>query len=330
MTGIPGAVPPLAGEPTVTHDDVRAAAERIGGLVRRTPVLPPSERDDPAAWLKCEFLQHTGVFKVRGALNLLLAARERGELAPGRGVVIASGGNAGLATAYAASTLGVTATVFVPSAASPVKLARLRGYGAEVRVVGSEYAHAAEAAEAFAADTGALRSHAYDLPDVVAGAGTLALELAQDVPDLDTVVVAVGGGGLFAGIAAALQGRARIVAVEPASAPTLRSAIEAGQPVDVAVGGVAVDSLGARRVGAIAWSVARRTGPVSVLVADEDIVRARHRLWRDHRIAAEAGAATAYAALLAGAHVPAAGEKTAVVLCGANTDPATLEDPTPG
>ncbi|WP_396049008.1 serine/threonine dehydratase [Aeromicrobium sp. UC242_57] len=237
---------------------------------------------------------------------------------------MASGGNAGLANAYAAARLGVPATVFVPTTAPRVKVDRLVAYGASVRQVGLEYADAYAAAIDDATARGAVFCHAYDQPEIVAGAGTLALEILEDVPDVDTIVVAVGGGGLFAGVAAAVEGRARIVAVEPVNIPTLRSALQAGAPVDVDVSGVAVDSLGARRVGDIAFDVARRRPPVSVLVTDEAIVDARSRLWSEFRVPAEHGAAAAYAALTSGAYAPADGEKVAVIICGGNTDPATL------
>jgi threonine dehydratase len=306
----------------ITRDDVLAAADRIAGRVRRTPLLAPAGADGP--WLKCEHLQHCGVFKTRGAFNRQLAARERGELGDG-GIVVASGGNAGLAQAHAARSLGIRATVFVPETAPAVKVARIEAYGAQVRRAGREYAEAHQAAVAFAEAEGATFAHAYDQPDVVAGAGTLAEELLADEPSIDTIVVAVGGGGLYAGVAAAARERARVVAVEPVLIPTLRSAIDAGAPVDVEVSGVAADSLGARRIGDLALAAAGAEPPVSVLVPDDDIVRARHALWRDYRIAAEHGAATAYAALLSGAYVPAADERVAVVVCGANTDPATLD-----
>lgn len=307
-----------------TRDDVLAAADRVRGRVRRTPVLALDDAAPHPLWLKCELLQRTGSFKARGALNHQLAARERGELDPAVGVVAVSGGNAGLAHAWAARLLGVPATVFVPATVPPGKLARLREHGAEVRVGGAEFAEAAEAALAHRASTGALWCHAYDQPEVVAGAGTLALELLDDVPDIDTVVVAVGGGGLLGGVAAALEGRARVVAVEPERIPTLHAALAAGEPVDVGVSGVTADSLGARRVGSIALEVARRTSPVSVLVTDDDVERARHELWHEARVPSEHGAATAWAGLRSGSYRPAADERVAVVVCGANTDPATL------
>lgn len=306
---------------TISRDDVLAARERIGGRVRRTPLLRPAAGD--TVWLKCEHLQHCGVFKTRGAFNRQLAALERGELGDA-GIVVASGGNAGLAQAFAASALGIRATVFVPEPAPEVKVRRIEAYGADVRRVGSEYAEAYAAAVAFGAEQGATFAHAYDQPDVAAGAGTLAEEVLEDEPSIDTLVVAVGGGGLYAGVAAAVRGRARVVAVEPQLAPTLRRAMDAGEPVDVAVSGVAADSLGARRIGDLAFAAQQADPPVSVLVSDNDILAARRRLWHDYRIASEHGAATAMAALLSAAYVPVDGERVAVVICGANTDPATL------
>jgi len=307
--------------PVITRADVRAATERVAGHVRRTPVVQVS----PTSWLKCEFLQHTGSFKARGAFNRQLAAAERGELDPAVGVVAASGGNAGMAHAFAARSIGVPATVFVPGSTPAVKVDRLHAYGADVRLGGSEYADAHAAAVEFAEQRGALFCHAYDQLEVAAGAGGLAEEVLADVPHVDTLVVAVGGGGLLAGVLAAVGGRVRVVAVEPRSAPTLAAALDAGRPVDVEVGGVAKDSLGARRIGSICFDVATRTpGLVSLLVSDADIVAARAQLWSDTRIVSEHGAATAYAALTSGGYLPAAGERVVTVVCGANTDPASL------
>lgn len=298
-----------------------AAARRVEGRVRRTPLLRPSDRD--AVWLKCEFLQHCGVFKTRGAFNRQLAALETGEIGDA-GIVVASGGNAGLAQAFAAQELGIRATVFVPQTAPEVKVARIRRYGADVLRTGTEYAEAYQSAIDFAEESGAVFAHAYDQLEVVAGAGTVGEEILEDEPAIDTIVLAVGGGGLYAGIAAAALGRARIVAVEPERCATLNQAMAAGEPVDVAVSGVAADALGARRVGAYAFAAQAAEPPVSVLVTDEDIVEARTRLWSEYRTASEYGAATAYAALTSGRYVPASGERVAVVVCGANTDPATL------
>jgi threonine dehydratase len=303
----------------VTRADVDAAVARIAGRVRRTPVLAVGA----GVLLKLEFTQHTGSFKARGAFNRLLVAAEAGEL-PDAGVVAASGGNAGLAFAYAARELGKPAEIFVPVTAPAVKVARLRALGAEVVQVGTEYVEAHEAAVKRAADAGARYCHAYDQPEVVAGQGTVAVELAEQAgaAGVGTVLVSTGGGGLVGGIAAALAGRARVVAVEPELAPTLSEALAAGGPVDVPVGGVAADSLGARRTGRIAYEIAVRTGVRSLLVSDQDIVAARSMLWERYRLLVEHGAAAAMAALASGAYRPEPGERVAVVLCGANTDPA--------
>ncbi|MGN6612054.1 MAG: threonine/serine dehydratase [Angustibacter sp.] len=310
----------------ITREDVEQAAARIGAHVRRTPVavVEAAGFGTPAPLtLKLEHLQHTGSFKARGAFNRVLAARERGELTD-VGVVAASGGNAGLAVAHAAATVGVAAEVFVPATAPAVKVARLAALGATVRQVGREYAEAYEAARERADANGAVFCHAYDQPEICAGQGTLALELAEQAPDVDTVLVAVGGGGLMAGVAAALEGRARVVGVEPESVPTLHRALAAGAPVDVEVSGIAADSLGARRLGGIAFEVANRCGVQSVLVSDAAVIAARRLLWQQCRLVVEHGAAAALAALLEGTYTPEPGESLAVILCGANTDPSDL------
>ncbi len=309
---------------TLTRFDVHAAERRTRGYVRRTPTFRASD----TLSFKLEFLQHTGTFKARGAFNRQLAARERGELDAGIGIVVASGGNAGIAHAHAASVLGVPATVFVPETAPAVKVALLRALGALVVQAGSEYVEAFEAATVFAAERGALFCHAYDQPEIAAGAGVLAEEILADDPGIDTIVVAVGGAGLLAGVLAAATGRANVVAVEPERAPTLHAALAAGAPVDVQVGGVAADSLGARRVGQIGFALAEPAHAAgalhSVLVSDEQIVAARSALWRDYRIPSEHGAAAAAAALASGVYRPRPGERVAVVVCGANTDPGTF------
>ncbi len=239
-------------------------------------------------------------------------------------MVAASGGNAGLAVAYAAAREGVAARVYVPTTAPAVKVARLRELGAEVVQVGDRYALAYEAAIAHAEAAGALFCHAYDQPEICAGQGTLALELHEQLDgNVDTVLVAVGGGGLMAGVAAPLEGRARVVGVEPSTVPTFAEAV-AGEPVDVPVSGVAADSLGATRLGAIAWAVAGRTGVRSVLVDDVDVLAARRLLWAQYRLVVEHGAASVVAALLSGAYRPDRGERVAAVLCGANTAPNDL------
>ncbi len=312
--------------------DVTDAARRIAGRVRTTPLHVVSAGDEWLPWggcLKLELLQHTGTFKARGAFNRILAAQENGELDPAVGVVVASGGNAGLANAYAARALGVPAEVFVPRTASAVKVRRLEAYGARVTLVGDEYAEAYAAATSHVESSGAVLCHAYDQPEIVAGAGTLGSELLDQlerlgVDEVDTVLVAVGGGGLMAGVATAVEGRARVVGAEPVNASTLHAALEAGEPVDVPVSGVAADSLGARRLGRIAWEVAQRTGVRSVLVDDAAIVEARRLVWDRYRVAVEHGAAAAVAALTQGVYAPDDGERVAVVLCGANTDPSDL------
>ena len=311
----------------ITSAEVHSAASRITGHVRATPLIEADAGIFPPAgrvWLKLEQLQHTGSFKVRGAFNRILSAAGQGML-PAAGVVAASGGNAGLAVAYAAACHDLPTRVYVPEAAPAVKVDRLRTYGAEVVQAGSCYAEAYESAVKHAADAGALFCHAYDQPEICAGQGTLGLELLEQTGgQLDTVLVAVGGGGLMAGVAAATEGRASVVGVEPATIPTLHAALAAGGPVDVDVSGVAADALGATRLGDIAYAVATRAGARSVLVDDTDIVAARKLLWEQYRLAVEHGGATAFAALLAGAYQPREGERIALVLCGANTDPATL------
>lgn len=300
----------------IDQDEVRAAARRIAGRIRRTPVLDAGG----GLTFKLEYVQHAGSFKTRGMLNRMLAA---GPL-PAAGVVAASGGNAGLAAAYAARELGAPAEVFVPETAPPVKVAKLAKLGARVAQVGREYADAYAAAVVHAEATGAAFCHAYDDPHMVAGNGTLGLELRDQLDGFDTVLVAVGGGGLVAGVAAALHDVATVVAVEPETSAALHAALAAGQPVDVPVSGVAADSLGARRAGTIAYRTAVACGMPSLLVDDQAIVDARRRLWEDYRIAVEHGTAAAYAALTAGAYVPAPGERVVVLLCGANTSPADL------
>jgi threonine dehydratase len=302
----------------IATSEVEAAAHRLAGRIRRTPVVT-----DGSALLKLEFLQHAGSFKTRGMFNKILRAAERG--LPAAGIIAASGGNAGLAAAYAARELGVPAEIYVPVTAPQVKVAKLAKLGARVAQVGAEYAEAYAAAIVQAEVTGALFCHAYDDPDMVAGNGTLGLELIEQFPDgFDTVLVAVGGGGLIAGVAAALHDRARIVAVEPVTSAALHAALVAGGPVDVPVSGVAADSLGARRAGTIAYETAVAARLPSVLVDDQAIVEARRHLWEEYRIVVEHGTAAAQAALSSGAYVPEPGERVVVLLCGANTNPTDL------
>ena len=313
----------LPGMP-VTPGDILDAAVRIAGDVRRTPLwrLPGAALGLGCAevWLKLEHLQLGGSFKARGMFNRL-----RAQPRPAAGVVVASGGNAGIAVAQAARALGLRCEVFVPELSSPAKRAALAALGAQVVVGGAAYADALAAAQARQAATGALWMHAYDQPEVVAGAGTLALEIEQDAGGLpDRVLVSVGGGGLIGGIAAWCTGRTRVEALEPEGSPTLHAARSAGRPVDVDVGGLAADALGARRIGNLAWPITQRHVGAAHLLPDAAIREAQRRLWHDLRLAVEPAAALPLAALLCGAVQPAAHERVALVLCGANLDPASL------
>jgi threonine dehydratase len=311
----------------VSREDIVAAAGRFAqghrDFLHRTPLwkLPGAVLGLQCAevWLKLEHLQVGGSFKARGMLNRLLA-----NTIPISGVIVASGGNAGIATAAAAQSLGVKCEVFVPTVSSAMKQAKLRDLGAQVVVTGDVYAQALEACLARQKMTGALMTHAYDQPEVVAGAGTLAREIEEQGGRPDSVLVSVGGGGLIAGIAAWFGDDARVVALEPELAPTLYQARQAGEPVDVAVSGIAADSLGAKRIGNIAWDVTQRYVKDSLLLPDEAIREAQLRLWMQFKLAVEPAAALGLAALQAGAYQPRVDEKVCLVICGANLDPATL------
>ncbi len=304
----------------MNRSDIIAAVGRFdagpAGFLVETPLwrLPGAAfgLDCSQVWLKLEQLQVGGSFKARGMLNRLLA-----NTIPASGVIVASGGNAGIATAAAAAALGVRCEVFVPEVSSPMKQAKLRELGAEVVVTGAAYADALQACLARQAQTGALLTHAYDQPEVVAGAGT-----QGGRPD--SVLVSVGGGGLIAGIAAWFERDARVVALEPELAPTLHRARAAGEPVDVAVSGIAADSLGARRIGAIAWDMTQQHVKDSLLLPDTAIRDAQLWLWKKMKLAVEPAAALGLAALQTGAYRPGAGENVCLVICGANLDPATL------
>ena len=264
--------------------------------------------------LKLELLQHAGSFKTRGAFaNLLTRA------IPGAGVVAASGGNHGAAVAYAAMRLGVPAHIFVPTVSSPVKIARIRAYGAELVVGGDRYADALAASQAFAARSGALPVHAFDQEETLLGQGTIGLELMRQAPGLDTLLVSVGGGGLVGGIAAWCAGTPRVIGVEPETAPTLTRALAAGKPVDAEAGGIAADSLAPRRVGELMFPIARAHVARVVLVADAAIRRAQEALWETVRVVAEPGGAAAFSALLDRAYVPEPEERVGVVVSGGNT-----------
>jgi threonine dehydratase len=312
----------------VNRSEIESASRRIGAgnkaFLRETPLwsLPGSALGVGCAevWLKLEHLQVGGSFKARGMLNRLLA-----NPMPASGVIVASGGNAGIATAAAARALGVACEVFVPEVSPEAKRARLRDLGATVVVTGASYAEAYEACVARQRQTGALMTHAYDQSEVVAGAGTLAREIeAQGGRAPDAVLVSVGGGGLIGGVAAWFEQRCRVVALEPEGAPTLFRAREAGQPVDVAVGGIAADSLGARRIGAIAWQVTQQHVNDALLLPDDAIAAAQKWLWKEMKLAVEPAAALGLAALQTGAYRPCADETVALILCGANLDPAKL------
>lgn len=306
----------------ITQEDIRLAAQRIAPYIRTTPVIQLE-----AGWfdvsgdtfLKLESLQVTGSFKPRGAFNRLLS-----EPIPPAGVIAASGGNHGIAVAYAARTLGVRAEIFVPSLATALKRKILADLGAQVVVAGNTYVEALAASETRAAESGALNVHAFDNAATVAGQGTIAMELDAQLPGIDTVLVSVGGGGFIGGICAWFSGRAKVVAVEPEQCPTLNRALRAREPIDVETGGIAADSLGCRRIGSVPFSVLLPAVSDSVLVSDAQIREAQVTLWEKLRVASEPGGATALAALLSGAYVRSPGEKIAVVICGGNADPASF------
>jgi threonine dehydratase len=303
---------------TVTPQAIERCERLIRPYIRRTPAmtLDRSELGLPAGplTLKLELLQHAGVFKARGAFANLLT-RE----IPKAGVVAASGGNHGAAVAYAAMRLKKPAKIFVPSVSSPAKIARIREYGADLTVGGEFYAEALAASEAWVQQTGAMPVHAFDQNETIMGQGTLGLELEYQAPDIDTVLVAVGGGGLIAGIAAWYAGRVKVVGVEPNESPTLTKALEAGHPVDAEAGGLAADSLAPRRVGEKVFPIVQKYAPQTVLVSDEAIAMAQAQLWRGLRLVAEPGGAAAFAAISSGAYRPAPGERVAVIISGGNT-----------
>ena len=311
----------------VSRDEVEQAAGRIAGHVRQTPILPMEAgafRSPCAVVLKLELLQHAGSFKPRGAFNRVLAAE-----VPASGLVAASGGNHGVAVAHVAGALGHRAEVFVPSMSAPAKVARIRALGAEVTVGGALYQDAQHAATARAAEIGALLVHPYDHPLVVAGQGTVARELEGQAPDIDTVLVAVGGGGLIAGVCAWYGDRVKVVGVEPATSRAMYEARRAGHPVDVDVSGIAADSLGATAVGAVPFATITPFLHDAVIVDDDAIRGAQRALWDAVRLLAEPGGATALAALLSGAYRGEPGERVAVVVCGSNVDPSTVVAATP-
>jgi threonine dehydratase len=303
--------------PVVDRAAIAAAYQTIAPYIRRTPVMAVAGADFglavPELQLKLELLQHSGSFKPRGAFTSLLSRQ-----VPAAGVVAASGGNHGAAVAYAAMVLKVPAKIFVPAIAAPMKIARIRGYGADLMVGGERYADALAASEIWQAQSGAMPIHAYDQPETLIGQGSIGLELEQQVPEIDTLLVAVGGGGLIGGIAAWYGDRVKVVAVEPEAAPTLHMALKAGRPVEAPAGGVAADSLAPKQVGSLMFPIAQRNVAESVLVTDDAIGKAQSALWDKLRLVAEPGGAAAFAALLSKRYVPKPGEKVAVLVCGSN------------
>lgn len=301
----------------ITRENISIAYELIVSNVRQTPVLEIGADGllpHPVS-LKLEQTQHSGSFKARGAFNNLLSRK-----VPDAGIVAASGGNHGAAVAYAARALGHKARIYVPEISSPVKVTRIKSYKADVIVGGANYAEAHEASQSWIAETGAIELHPYDAPETLAGQGTMARELAGQIEEFDTILIAVGGGGLIGGSAAWIRDTARIVAVEPQNAPTLHNALKAGQPVDVEVSGIAADSLGASRVGVLGFELASAFVNDCFLVSDEAIRQAQKYLWQSAQIITEPGGATALAALISGAYVPEPGERLVVVVCGGNAD----------
>ena len=324
----------------VNRETIAATYELIRPHVRRTPVIEVDAADFALAGrpivFKLELLQHTGSFKPRGALASLLSRP-----VPAAGVVAASGGNHGLAVAFAARKLGVPARIFVPNVSAATKRDRIRELGADLVISGERYADALAASREFAAASGAMEIHAFDQAETLLGQGTVGLEIEQQcmraagdgeavssrrvestarVEGLDTLLVAVGGGGLIGGMAAWFAGRVRLVAVEPRTAPTLYRAREAGEPVDAEAGGIAAESLAPRQVGRLMFPLAQKYVERAVLVEDDAIREAQRALWRVMKVASEPGGATAFAALLSGAYRPTEGERVGVVLCGSNTD----------
>jgi len=303
---------------TVTRQKIAHCEKLIRPHIRRTPVVEVDASEFGLAanslTLKLELLQHSGSFKARGAFTNLLT-----RAVPEAGVVAASGGNHGAAVAYAAMKLGKPAKIFVPSVSSPAKVARIRDYGADLAIEGDRYADALAASRTWAERTGALQVPAFDQDETIMGQGTLGFELEQQAPDIDTVLVAVGGGGLIAGVAAWYAGRIKVVGVEPQASPTLTRALEAGRPVDAEAGGLAADSLAPQRVGERVFPIVREYAPQTVLVSDEAIANAQAVLWRVLRIVAEPGGAAALSALLSGAYTPQPGERVAVIISGGNT-----------
>jgi threonine dehydratase len=307
----------------ISRARIQATEPVIRPYIRRTPILEVDGSefglDSIKIIFKLELFQHAGSFKARGAFTNMLT-RE----VPVAGVVAASGGNHGAAVAFAAMKLGKPATIFVPSVASQAKLDRIRGYGANLIIAGDRYAESLEASEAWTTDSGALPIHAYEGDETLLGQGTLGMELEEQAPGLDSLLVAVGGGGLIGGVAAWYQNKVRVISVEPTEAPTLRLALSAGRPVDSPAGGIAADSLAPRQVGQQMFPIAQRYVQSSLLVTDDEIIEAQKRLWEATRIIAEPGGAAAFAGLLSGRYKPEPGERVGVIVCGGNTEKVAI------
>jgi threonine dehydratase len=302
----------------ITRERIAQTDQLIRPHIRKTPVLQMDAADfglgSPPLTLKLEFMQQAGSFKARGAFSALLSRK-----VPEPGVVAASGGNHGAAVAFAAMKLKMPAKIFVPTVSSPAKVQRIRDYGADLVVGGERYADALAASERWVEETGAIAIHAFDQEETLLGQGTLALELEQQAPELESLLVGVGGGGLIGGIAAWYQGRIKVIGVEPEAAPTLTKALAAGRPVDAEAGGIAADSLAPRRVGELMFPIAQRHVHEVVLVSDDAIRSAQEFLWKMVRVVAEPGGAAAFAALLSGRYRPTASERVGVVVSGGNT-----------
>ena len=303
----------------ITRERIQSTERVIRPHIRRTPILEVDGADfgldSIKITFKLELFQHAGSFKARGAFTNMLTRD-----VPAVGVVAASGGNHGVAVAFAAMKLGKPATIFVPTVASKTKLDRIRHSGAELVIVGDRYADSLEASEAWTAKSGALPIHAYEGDATLLGQGTLGMELEEQAPELDTLLVAVGGGGLIGGVLSWYQNRLKIIAVEPIEAPTLQRALSAGRPVDSPAGGIAADSLAPRQVGQQMFPIAQKFVHSALLVSDEEIINAQKRLWETTRIVAEPGGATAFAGLLSGRYKPEPGERVGVIVCGGNRD----------
>ncbi len=302
----------------ITLGHIEATHALLRPHIRLTPAAEVSGADFGLSsfplTLKLEQLQHSGSFKARGAFANLLMRR-----VPPAGVVAASGGNHGAAVAYAAMRLGVAAKIFVPTVSSPAKIQRIREYGADLVVGGERYADALAASEAWVRQSGALAVHAFDQLETLLGQATIGLELATQTPALDTLLVAVGGGGLIGGIAAWYRGKVKIIGVEPRGAPTLTAAREAGRPVDAETGSIAADSLAPRQVGELMFPIAQAHVHDVVLVSDAAIRGAQEALWSSLRIVAEPGGAAGLAALLEGRYAPARDERVGILISGGNT-----------